>query len=53
MENPRSKALQAQLGELEDQRDEIEAALGNTSNRPPLSNCTPMWVTFTAGKFAT
>ena len=24
-----------------------------TSNRPPLSNCTPMWMTFTAGKFAT
>jgi hypothetical protein len=36
MENPRSKALQAQLGELEDQRDEIEAALGNVEPPPTI-----------------
>ena len=36
MENPRSKALQAQLGELEDQQDEIEAALGNLEPPPTI-----------------
>jgi site-specific DNA recombinase len=36
MENPRSKALQAQLGKLEDQRDKIEAALGNLEPPPTI-----------------
>ena len=36
MENPRSKAVQAQLRELEDQGDEIEAALDNIEPPPTI-----------------
>jgi site-specific DNA recombinase len=36
MENPRSKAIQAELRELEDQRDELEANLGNIEPPPTI-----------------